>query len=69
MDLKNDRYHFNNKLAYKFLTSFFIILKNDITHVNCSLTLDFIKRNVHFNLYFIDQANLFFNNCRFMKLD
>jgi Leucine-rich repeat (LRR) protein len=55
--------------VYTFLYSIFIVTEDDLDFHNCSLTLDFIKRNVHLNLYYWNQIDSFLDKCGRIDLD
>ncbi len=57
-----------NGKRYTFLYSLYLILENEPETVDCLLTLDFIKRNVHFNLYFDHQVERFQRECHHLAL-
>ncbi len=66
--IKNKRVGKINGL-YKFLKSVFIISSDHLDFVDCELSLYFIRRNVHFNLYYWDQFDHFFAKCKSFDLE
>jgi hypothetical protein len=67
----------NNKIVerkaknkfYKFLHALFLVTEDDLSFLDCTLTLDFMKRNIHFNLFYYEQVDWFFERCHHMDLD
>ena len=52
-----------------FLKSFNIIVKNDLSYVDCLVQLDFLKRNINMNLVFQFQIDSFINiKCKNIEL-
>ncbi len=65
INFKNKRLDIYNK---HFLDAVFIITTDDLSFLNCSLTLDFIKRNIHLNLFYNEQISNFLINCKNLDL-
>jgi Leucine-rich repeat (LRR) protein len=63
----------NNNLkkrnVYTFLYSMFIVTEDDLEYLNCLKTIDFLKRNVHLNLYYYDQIDNFLIKCKPIELE
>ena len=51
-----------------FLKSFNIIVKNDLSYVDCLVQLDFLKRNINMNLVFQFQIDSFNIKCKNIEL-
>ncbi len=58
-----------NKNKYTFLTTLYLITENDLEFIDCDLTLDYIERNIHLNLFFDFQVSLFLEKCRFKDME
>jgi Leucine-rich repeat (LRR) protein len=65
---KVDKRKEKNKV-YKFLKGVFLVTEEDLEFVDCQLTLSFMRRNIHFNLFYNQQVDLFMEKCRRMDLD
>ena len=48
---------------YSFLAVLNIVTPNDLLYGSCRLKLDFLRRNIHFNLYYQFQIDHFISNC------
>jgi internalin A len=61
---------FNNSIIVKqyesvrFIKSLFILTKDNISFFDCKLTFNFIKRNIHFNLFYSHQVERFISICQ-----
>ena len=53
---------------YTFLRSLFLIIEQELDYHDCDQTLEFIKRNIHLNLFYYNQTDSFFAKCRRMDL-
>ena len=61
--IKNNRSLRNNVGSYSFLLSLFIVTPIDYSYGNCSVKLDYLKRNIHFNLFYQFQIDNFVFDC------
>jgi hypothetical protein len=66
---------YNNKLnkrrfnMFNFYKSSYLITLNNILHLNCLQTIEFMKRRIHFNLFSNQQIEQFFLNCKRLEFD
>ena len=60
----NNKKRFERATYYQFMESIFLVIKNNLTFIDCDLTLNFIKNRVHFNLFYDFQVENFFSECR-----
>ena len=75
-DLKNVNTSniFNQKLisksikSIKYYRSANLIQLNDMFHSDCHLTIDFMRRRIHFNLFLFEQIDQFFEKCQKLEL-
>jgi Leucine-rich repeat (LRR) protein len=49
--------------AFTFIKSLFILTKNDLNFIDCKLIFNYLKRNIHLNLFFNDQIDRFLLTC------
>jgi internalin A len=60
---------FNNDIvakrneAFTFIKSLFILTKNELTFFDCKLIFNYLKKNIHFNLFYNDQIDRFLATC------
>ena len=52
------------KNRYTFYKSLFLITDDDLEACDCRLTLDYMKRRIHLNLFYYRQTDLFLDKCR-----
>ena len=52
-----------NLLLITFLESFYIITVDNLTYLNCSFTLNYLKHNINLNLFYKEQVDLFLSKC------
>ena len=48
---------------YLFLLSFHVNINDDLEYLNCQLSIDFIRRNIHLNLFYQEQLKRFLKFC------
>ena len=60
-NITNDRIEYQE--IYSFLSSFYLVTPNNLYHGDCQLKLEFLKRNIHFNLYYQFQIDHFLSKC------
>ncbi len=63
----NHRKKLRNKI-YKFLQSIFLIVDSD-EFLGCDLILGYLRLNIHLNLFFNDQLDLFLDECHYHILE
>ena len=56
------------KAQYIYCESMFILTRNDLNYINCEETILFLKKNIHFNLFYFEQIDLFLSICSSMDL-
>ena len=61
---KQDSHHFA-----EYYKSLFLVTEDDLLDLDFYLTLDFMKRRIHLNLYFYEQIFLFLDRCGKMCID
>ena len=49
--------------SHSFIKSLFILTKDNIYYLNCSLIFSFLKRNIHLNLFYGHQIERFLTEC------
>ena len=70
----NNSFLVNRKLnkksfrLFRYFKSTHLISLNNLFHVDCFQTIEFMKRKIHFNLFLNEQVEQFFVKCRKLEL-
>jgi hypothetical protein len=68
MVVENVEGFFNSRLVRQrgddtFFKSLSIVTRDDRTYTNCNLTIELVRRNIQFNLFFYEQIGFFIRDC------
>ena len=55
--------------SFSFFSTFFLITEDELSFLECGITLNFAKRNILLNLYFYQQIDHFLDKCKHLDLD
>ena len=58
-----------SKSFIKYYVSANLISLNNMFHSDCLLTIDYLKRRIHFNLFLHEQIDQFFAKCQQFEFD
>ena len=65
----NQKHHSISNELNKYYKSANLIQLNNIFDSDCRLTIDYLKRRIHFNLFLNEQIDLFFAKCQQFEFD
>ena len=60
----NQKQHSRSIMSIKYYISANLITLNNMFHTDCYLTIDYMKRRIHFNLLLNEQIDQFFSKCQ-----